>query len=243
MTEGPHAVNAIPDHVKFVVRFRGENTDIVRDGADWLKDIAKAAALATHTKLKKVEVITGLYDLLPNNVIADRVTYHLERNSPVKYTDQEQTYARAIQKKMGKSEDGMALGVDPNPNGALMGGSTEVGDVSWCVPTGGAVFAAWPFGVAAHTWGVTACTGMSIGHKAVITAAKVLAATALEFLTDPKLLQAARAEFDERTGGKPYESLNALDAPPGGMLDEEARHDYECCIHGAMEYFGIESDG
>ena len=84
---------------------------------------------------------------------------------------------------------------------------------------------------------------MSIGHKAVITAAKVLAATALEFLTDPKLLQAARAEFDERTGGKPYESLNALDAPPGGMLDEEARHDYECCIHGAMEYFGIESDG
>jgi aminobenzoyl-glutamate utilization protein B len=75
MTEGPHAVNAIPDHVKFVVRFRGENTDVVRDGVDWLKDIAKA-----------------------------------------------------IQKKMGKSEDGMALGVDPNPSGALMGGSTEVGD-------------------------------------------------------------------------------------------------------------------
>ena len=81
MTEGPHAVNAISDHVKFVVRFRGENTDIVQGGADWLKDIARAAALATHTKLKKVEVITGLYDLLPNNVIADRVTHHLGRHS------------------------------------------------------------------------------------------------------------------------------------------------------------------
>lgn len=95
MTEGPHAVNAIPDHVKFVVRFRGENTDVVRDGVSWLKDIAKAA----------------------------------------------------------------------------------------------------------------------------------------------------RAEFDERTCGKPYESLNVLDAPPGGMMNENARSDYECCIHGAMEHFGIEPHG
>lgn len=54
-----------------------------------------------------------------------------------------------------------------------------------------------------------------------------------------ELLKAARAEFDKRTGGKPYKSLNVLDAPPGGIMDDEARHDYECCIHGAMAHFGI----
>lgn len=85
-------------------------------------------------------MITALYDLLPNNVIADRVTDHLKRYFPIEWTEEEQAFARSIQKEMGKPEDGMAVDIDPNPNGALMGGSTEVGDVSWCVPTGGAFF-------------------------------------------------------------------------------------------------------
>jgi aminobenzoyl-glutamate utilization protein B len=243
MTEGPHAVNAVPDHVTFVVRFRGENVEIVKQGADWLKDIAKAAALATQTILKKVEVITGLYDLLPNNVIGDRITDHLNRYFPIKWTKEEQAYAKAIQKESGKPEEGLTLEIEPNPNGALMGGSTEVGDVSWCVPTGGAIFAAWPHGIAPHQWGCTSCVGMSIGHKAVIQATHVLAATALDLMTEPELLKAARAEFDERTGGKPYKSLNVLDAPPGGLMDDKAHHDYECCIHGAMEHLDIKSNG
>jgi aminobenzoyl-glutamate utilization protein B len=243
MTKGPKAVNTIPDRVQMVVRFRGKNAEIVQQGTDWLKDIAKAAALATQTTVKKVEVITGLYDLLPNNVIADRVTDHLNRYFPVEWSEEEQAFARSIQKEMGKPEDGMTIEVEPNPNGALMGGSTEVGDVSWCVPTGGAIFAAWPHGVPPHTWGCTACNGMSIGHKAVIQATHVLAATALDFMTDAELLKSARAEFDERTAGKPYKSLNVLDAPPGGMMDDEARHDYECCIHGAMAHFGIKEPG
>lgn len=84
---------------------------------------------------------------------------------------------------------------------------------------------------------------MSIGHKAVIQAAHVLAATALDFMTETELLKTARVEFDERTGGKPYKSLNVLDAPPGGRMDDEARHDYECCTHGAMAHFGIKEPG
>jgi aminobenzoyl-glutamate utilization protein B len=242
MVEGPKAVNTVPAYVKLIVRFRAADTDTVADYVAWIKDIAKGAALATQTQ-EEVTVISTLYDLLPNDALSDRLTEHMRRYFPVEWSDDEQAFAKSIQKEMEVPEEGMATDVWPNPAGALMGGSTEVGDVSWSVPTGGVVFAAAPLGVALHTWGVTACVGMSIGHKAVVQSAKTLAATGLDLMTQPELIKAAREEFDKRTGGKPYKSLNELDSPPGGRLDEVALEDYECCIHAAMQHFGMEPAG
>ena len=88
-----------------------------------------------------------------------------------------------------------------------------------------------------------ATNGMSIGRKAVIHAAKVLAATGIDLLTEPDLLKAVRDEFDKRTAGKPYKSLNDLETPPEGVLDTQERSHYECCIHAAMEHFGIKDTG
>jgi len=238
MMEGPKAVNTVPEYVKLMVRFRAADTETVSEYMAWIKDMAKGAA-ATQTK-EEVTVISALFDLLPNNVLSDHLTETMERYFPVEWTDEEQAFAKSIQKEMGLPEEGMATAVSPNPEGALMGGSTEVGDVSWSVPTVGAVFAACPLGVALHTWGVTACVGMSIGHKAVMQSAKSLAAMGLDLVTQPELIEAAKQEFDERTGGKPYQSLNELDGPPEGRLDEVALEDYECCIHAAMEHFGLE---
>jgi aminobenzoyl-glutamate utilization protein B len=87
-----------------------------------------------------------------------------------------------------------------------------------------------------------ATNGMSIGRKAVIQAAKVLAATGIDMLTEPDLFKAVRDEFDKRIAGKPYKSLNDLEAPPEGALDAQERHHYECCIHTAMEHFGIKEN-
>jgi aminobenzoyl-glutamate utilization protein B len=238
MAEGPQAVNSIPDYVKLVVRFRAADTETVSLYMQWIKDMAKGAALATQTQ-EEVTVLTTLFDVLPNNALADGLTDNMQRYFPIEWTDEEQAFAKAIQKEMGLPEDGMDTKVWPNPAGELMGGSTEVGDVSWSVPTGGTVFAASPLNVAMHSWGTTACVGMSIGHRAVVAAAKTLAATGLDLLTQPELLKAAREEFDERTGGKPYKSLNELDAPPGGRLDDVRLEDYECCIHAAMDYFDL----
>ena len=241
IADGGHAVNTIPEYAKVAFRFRGKNAAIVAEGIEWVKDMAKGAALATQTK-EKIQVTTGLYDILPNDVLADRVTEHLKRRFPIEWTEEEQTFAKAIQKEMGLPEDGMDTTVWPNPKGELNGGSSEVGDVSWNAPTMGVVFATFPLGVGLHTWGCTACGGMSIGHKSVIQAAHVTAATGLDLLTEPELLKAARAEFDKRTGGKPYKSLNVLDAPPAGAMEDKDRDDYECCIHGAMEHFGIKEN-
>jgi aminobenzoyl-glutamate utilization protein B len=239
IADGGHAVNVVPDYAKVVFRYRGPSTDNVLNNIAWVKDIAKGAGLATQTK-EKITTLTGIYDLLPNTVLAERMTELLNRHFPVEWTDEEQAFAKAIQKEMGKPEDGMATTVLPTPKAPDAGGSTEVGDVSWITPTMGAAFSAWPQNIAPHQWGCTACHGMSIGHKAVIQAAHVMAAMGLDLVTEADLREAARAEFDKRTEGKPYKSINVEKAPPCGKMDLEHRHHFDCVIHSAMEDFGIE---
>jgi aminobenzoyl-glutamate utilization protein B len=84
----------------------------------------------------------------------------------------------------------------------------------------GAIISSWPLNIPPHQWGCTACNGMSLGRKGVVKAAHVLAATGLDLFTDAELRSAARAEFDERTAGKPYLSLCEKDGPIGGYRPE-----------------------
>jgi aminobenzoyl-glutamate utilization protein B len=240
IADGGHAVNVVPGYSKVVFRYRGPSADDVRKNIAWVKDIARGAGLATQTE-EKITVITGIYDLVPNTVLADRVTQHLNRYFPIKWTDEEQTFAKSIQKAMGKPEDGMASRVWPTPNIPEAGASTEVGDVSWIAPTMGAAFSAWPLHVPGHSWGCTACHGMSIGRKAVIQAAKVLAAMGLDLFTDPDLLKTSRAEFTKRTNGKPYQSLNVDKAPPGGHLDFAHRHEMDEILQTAIAHLGADA--
>jgi len=135
----------------------------------------------------------------------------------------------------------MADNIQPMPTADVeVGGSSDVGDVSWNVPTMGVVYSAWPQGIAPHQWGCTACHGMSIGQKATLHAAKVMAAAGLDVLTQPDLLRAAREDFKKQTKGQPYKSLNELPKPPGGELLPEERQHFECVIHAALEHFGID---
>jgi aminobenzoyl-glutamate utilization protein B len=96
-----------------------------------------------------------------------------------------------------------------------------VGDISWVVPT---VLFGWPslpLGVSLHTWPVTACGGMSIGDKASLDTARILAGLGHDLLTRPGLLAAVKADFAKRRGQAPYVSpLSASQRPeilPGFM--------------------------
>jgi aminobenzoyl-glutamate utilization protein B len=101
----------------------------------------------------------------------------------------------------------MASAAEPLPADELaFGFSTDVGDVSWCVPTMGCGMPTVPQEVGLHTWAATACHGTSIGLKGAVYAARVLAATGVDILTDADLRQAARDDFERRTNGKPYVS-------------------------------------
>jgi aminobenzoyl-glutamate utilization protein B len=208
--------------------------------ADAIWDLARGAALATQTH-EKVTVFTGTHDVVGNDPLAQNVYGHLQRYFPIEWTNEEQAYAKAIQKEMGIPEIGMADSILPMPTADVqVGGSSDVGDVSWNVPTMGVVYSAWPLGIAPHQWGCTACHGMSIGHKATLHAAKVMAAAGLDVLMRPDLRKAAQEDFKKRTKGQPYKSLNELPKPLGGELLPEERQHYECVIHAALEHFGID---
>ena len=80
---------------------------------------------------------------------------------------------------------------------------------------------------------------MSIGRKAGIGAAHVLAATGLDLITDSNLLKEAKDEFEKKRAGKPYKTLNDVKKSPAGKLSDKDLPHYECCIHAAMEHFGV----
>jgi aminobenzoyl-glutamate utilization protein B len=93
--------------------------------------------------------------------------------------------------------------------------STDVGDVSWHVPTIGFDTATFVPGVVPHTWQAAACAGMSIGQKGMIVAAKALAMTAADLFSDPALIDAAKADFNKQLSGKKYYSpIPAGQRPP-----------------------------
>ena len=237
--EGGLAVNVIPDYAKVLIRYRGPSAENVEKYKAWLKDMAEGAALCTQTKAE-VTNLGGIYDCLPNDVLADRMNEHSKRHFPIDWTDEEQAFARAIQKEMGKPEDGMAVDVQPVPHGVEVGGSSDVGDVSWQVPTMGLVYASWPQHIPPHQWGCTASNCTSIARKATHKAAKVPAATGLDLMTDPALLKAAQDDFVKQLNGRTYKTLNDSDVNPLGKLDTEEMHNFDCCIHAAMEHFGVE---
>ena len=92
----------------------------------------------------------------------------------------------------------------PLDKGKVMPGSTDVADVSWITPTVQVWTACWVVGVPGHSWGITATGAMSIGHKGMLYAAKALARTGAALVNDPALLERARAEHAEATGGRAY---------------------------------------
>ena len=236
--EGGLAVNVIPDHAKLLVRYRGKSAENVEKYKQWLTEMAHGAALCTQTK-ETVTNLGGCYDCLPNDVLAQKMTEAMNRYFPIEWTEAEQAFAKSIQKEMGKPEDGMSTSVLPVPTGVEVGGSSDVGDVSWKVPTMGAVYSSWPLHIPPHQWGCTACHGMSIGKKATVQAAHVLAATGLDLLTDADLLQATKDEFLKQMKGKEYKTLNdSVVSPRGKLADKDLKH-YDCCIHAALEHFDI----
>ena len=120
---------------------------------------------------------------------------------PIQYTAEEQDFARAIQRACGVEPKGLNGAIQPleDPRPDPPGGSTDVADVSWLVPTLHVSVTTAPEGAPWHAWPVVACGGMSIGHKGMAQAAKVLAATMVDLYEDAALRDRIQAEFKEST--------------------------------------------
>ena len=185
---------------------RHPNANVLRPLYKRLVLCARAGALATETKLA-VDFQGGVLNILPNNTLAQVTLANLNALNDIRYTVQELRFALQIQETLAKPKSLESVSKVFNRSGGVGKGSTDVGDVSWAVPTSGFSTACWVPGTLGHSWQATACGGTSIARKGMSLAARVLAATAWDFYKNQAILTAARAEHNHRLGQKQYESL------------------------------------
>ncbi len=176
--------------------------------------IAEGAAMMAEVE-SKLTVQGGNWETLVN-LTGEKVMFaNLQWLGPIPFTPEEQEFAKEIQRATGTDPKGLDGTVQPwaAPKPDPDGGSTDVGDVSWNVPTLGMGATTSPKNAPWHAWPVVACGGMSIGHKGLVYAAKALAATMVDLFEDAKTLQAVQAEFREKTKGVVYRPF-IPDGPP-----------------------------
>jgi aminobenzoyl-glutamate utilization protein B len=197
ITQGGRAPNVVPDFAEVYYYVRHPNREQVRQLFDRVVKAAEGAALGTETKMS-YEVIGGTYDLLVNTTLAEAMQKNLERVGGVSYTPEEIAFGQELQKSFDFTVPDIRSAARVTPLKQTVdagGGSTDVGDVSWNVPTVGLRTATWVPGTPAHSWQAVACGGTEIGTKGMIAAAKALALTAIDLYTDAALVQKAKAEF------------------------------------------------
>ncbi|MFQ5628962.1 MAG: amidohydrolase [bacterium] len=209
------APNVVPEYAKAWYYVRDINREEVEKYYNRILKIATGAALATRTT-HKVFLITGVHEYLLNRPLQEAMQANLELVGSPKYTEEEQAFARELQKFVGKEEAGFSeeikpLAEKPEPPS---GGSTDVAEVSWITPTVGFRITTAAADVPWHSWATTACHGTAAGRKGAVVAAKAIAVMGIDLLTRPKLIEQAKAFFDKTTGGKPYQSPLPQDQKP-----------------------------
>ncbi len=218
ITRGGEAPNVVPAFAESYHYVRHPDALVVKEIFARMVKAAEGAALGTQTRME-YEVINGVYNLLPNETLARIMHKNLEQVGGINYTPEERVFAEEIIKTY-------PAGVKVSPDDATKiapfvvseeggGGSTDVGDISWLVPTVGLGAATWVPGTSAHTWQAVAAGGMSIGQKGMMVAAKTLTLTAMDIFKDPSVTEKALEELNRRRGeGFSYEALVGDRKPP-----------------------------
>lgn len=201
ITSGGKAPNVVPDYAEVYYYARHPRRDVVKNMWERIVKASEGAALGTETRVEH-EIIGGVHELLPLDALAKVMYNNLQKVGGVQYTADELAFAKQLQASFGESAPSLDLAekIQPYAYERAGLGSTDVGDVSWAVPTVGLRTATWVPGTAAHSWQAVAAGGMSIGQKGMIVAAKTLAATALDLYTTPQTLVEAKAEFEQKRG-------------------------------------------
>lgn len=207
-------VNVVPDYARIWTRVRDAKRDGMVEVWKQVERIAEGAAIMANVE-HKITLISGVHEILVNRTGAARLQSNLESLGPISYTEAEQEFAKKIQEATGKEQIGIESIIkameetEKNP----MGGSTDVGDVSYVVPVIRLNATTAPKGTPWHSWAVVACGGMSIGHKGMAYAAKALSMTMVDLFEDAELRANVKKEFKERKGDYKYEGI-IPDGPP-----------------------------
>ena len=215
VTEGGIAPNVVPNFAESFYYVRHPNAAVLSEIWDRVIATAEAAAIGTGTELE-YEVIHGNHSTLPNAVLAQLMHQQLTDIGAMPYDETERVFALKIAETLPPNSyyPGRETEIQPFAESTTKG-STDVGDVSWNVPTAGMRTATFVPGTGLHSWQAVAAGGMSIGHKGALLAAKAIAATAISLMEDPIALALAKEEFERRRGANfQYRALLGDRDPP-----------------------------
>lgn len=208
ISKGGVAPNIVPDLAQMDLMARNPSNNTLKEIWDRLLKVSQGAALMTGTTVEVTDVGSDA-NIIGNDALAPVAQKNLEEVGGYTMNTEEKTFALQLQKTLGidaapsldlTQEIEPLRPFDPNAPSA----STDVGDVSWTVPTIGFGAATFVPGVAAHTWQAAASAGMSIGQDGMVVASKALALTAADLYANPALVQAAKADFERKLAGKTY---------------------------------------
>ncbi|OGD58142.1 amidohydrolase [Candidatus Bathyarchaeota archaeon RBG_13_52_12] len=224
--------NVVPDYARSWYYIRAPERDQLDPIYKRILKIAEGAALMTETTLK-VEFIDGLYNIIPNKVVAETVVKNMREVGTPKYTKKELEFAAEIAKSFPKEQKIDMLRkiklpnyekymdvnlptdvLDPMGEGEIMAGSSDVGDVSWKCPTVEFGTTLNVLGAPGHSWQFVAMSGSTVAHKSLVFAAKTIAGTALDLITQSKLLTEAKKEHADRLKGRTYKTPIPEDCVP-----------------------------
>ncbi len=180
-------------------------------------DVARGAALMTGTQVE-IDFASAASDILPNNTLESVMHDTFKALGVPEYDELDYEFAKAIRATLDEADKrkdvqvnkelagkDLADVIDPFiPSNGVLPGTSDVGDVSWVVPTVQALVGCEPIGTPLHTWQVVSTGKTSVGHKGMLHAGKVMAATAIEVLHNPELLEKAKAELIEQRNGEEY---------------------------------------
>lgn len=215
ISNGGSAPNVVPDFAEAYYYVRHGDPTVVRDVFERLRKAADGAAMGTGTTVE-FEQTGGVFSLLPNDTLGQVMQAALERVGGVRYDAQEQAFATKLQQSL-QQRPPLDTAMQLQPYRADMAGSasTDVGDVSWNVPTAGLSTATWVPGTPAHSWQAVAASGATVGAKGALNASRALALAAVQLFQSPDSVRRAKDEFERRRGADfRYVPLLQREAPP-----------------------------
>ena len=213
-TKAGKVPNVIPDEASVWLWIRDSKRSGVAEVSERMKDIAKGAALMAGVQYD-IKLNSGLYELLINETGAKTLQSNMNFVGPVKYTKEELAFGDTVMKEYGLESKGISGTIKPlevtkeDP----VGGSTDVGDVSYIVPEITLLATTAPYEAPWHSWVVVACGGMSIGHKGMLFSSKALGTTMVDLFENEKLRTDIKEEFLKRKGKEVWKAM-LPDGPP-----------------------------
>lgn len=219
LDSGGIAPNVVQGHASVRYAIRARDLTGMQALNTRVQKVAHGAAMMTETEVE-ISVMSAVSNLLGNTPLERSMQRVMEALGPVPFDDQDRTFAREIQATLSEEDivnDYARLGLEPiadlplcdfivpfGAKGEPMMGSTDLGDVSWVVPTVQARVATHAIGTAGHSWQITAQGKVPAAHKGLVHAAKIMAGTALEVLVSPDVMAEAKRDHQARLARQPY---------------------------------------